>query len=167
MLKHDLSDATAAAVLARNVQETDANLHLDTAPAAGVASYENPARFEGLRQALLADFPPQTLHEQIVADSVLADLWSQKRYPAWEAALVSAQIRGQWDQISADKPGATSAYRTWAACSAFDDTQRSTLRRLLDLHHRLHHASRANADRLRKARDARESPKPRKARQDH
>ncbi|WP_321475115.1 hypothetical protein [uncultured Paludibaculum sp.] len=74
MLKHDLSDATAADLLARNVQETDANLHLDTAPAAGVASHENPARVDGLRQALLGGFPPETLHEQIVADSVLADL---------------------------------------------------------------------------------------------
>ena len=143
------NDAMAAAALARNIQEMDANLNLRSAAAAGVTSYEDPARFHDLRHALVDEFQPRSLHEQIVTTSVAASLWSQRRYSVFEGGLFDAHILDQWDHAA---PGSTAAQRLLQAFQSLTDRERTSLRTLLGLHDRLQHSSRANADRLAKAR---------------
>ncbi|MGJ5813984.1 hypothetical protein [Paludibaculum fermentans] len=151
------NDARAAAALARGIQETDAHLDLESAATAGVSSYEDTARFLELCQDISEGFHPRSLHEQIVAASVASSLWSLKRYARFESGLFNAHLLEEWDQIKPGTPEAAPARRLLQAFRSFTDQERAAFRSLLDLQHRLHHSSRANADRLTQANRSRDA----------
>ncbi|MGJ5819344.1 hypothetical protein [Paludibaculum fermentans] len=151
------NDARAAAALARGIQQTDANLDLHSAAAAAVAAYEDPARFQELCQAISDGFQPRSLHEQVVAASVASSLWSQKRYARFECGLLNARLLEGWDQAAPGTPEAAPARRLLQAVRSLSRREQATLQTLLGLQHRLHFTSRANADRLTRANQARQA----------
>lgn len=145
-------DASAAAALARNIRITDDQLSLLSAAEAGVCSYEDPARFHGYYDDILQEFQPHSLHEQIVANALAANLWSRKRYHAVESGLLDAGLRETWHHFVPGDPAATPARRLLQAFYPLAPTELTTLATLDQLHDHIHRSTRANADRLTKAR---------------
>ncbi|MGJ5814572.1 hypothetical protein [Paludibaculum fermentans] len=150
-------DAMAAAALARNIRLADDQLCLSSADEAGVCSYEDPARFHAYCDDVLQDFQPHSLHEQIVANSVAAHLWSLKRYRGVESGLIDANLRDSWHKVAPGDSAPTPAQRLHQALRPLTSDERTTLTVLDQLHDQLHRASRANADRLAKARRRRDT----------
>ncbi|MGC4054212.1 MAG: hypothetical protein QM757_34435 [Paludibaculum sp.] len=158
-------DAMAAAALARNIRTADDKLCLLTAAEAGVCSYEDPARYHACYDDILREFQPQSLHEQIVANALAAHIWSQKRYRGVESGLIDAHLRETLGQTAPGAPKPSPARRLHQAFLPFTRAELTTLTTLDLLHDRLHHATRANADRLLKARRRRESATKKEANQ--
>ncbi|WP_321471522.1 hypothetical protein [uncultured Paludibaculum sp.] len=158
------SGQRAADPLARRIQEMDANLDLNSAAEAGCASHEILARFQGLRQNLLNEFRPLSLHEQIVAASITTGIWSQRRYPAFESGLLDAYIRDQWDQAAPDSREADPDRRLLRAFHSFTAHEQTTHQTMGSIQHRLHVTTRANAERLLQARRLRAASKRKAAR---
>lgn len=153
MTKYDARyDAMAAAALARNIRITDDQLSLHAAAEAGVCSYEDPARFHGCYDDVLQEFQPHSLHEQIVANSLAANLWSQRRYRGVESGLLDACLRETWHHFAPGDPAATPARRLHQAFYPLAPTELTSLATLDQLHDQIHRSTRANADRLAKAR---------------
>lgn len=159
------TEQRAADALARRIQEMDANLDLYSAAEAGCASHEILARFQGLRQNLLQEFRPLSLHEQIVAASIATGIWSQRRYPAFETGLLDAYIRDQWDQVAPDSRDAGPDRRLPRAFHSFTARELSTYQTMNRIQHRLHATTRANAERLLQTRRLRAASKRKLARQ--
>ncbi|QOY86161.1 hypothetical protein [Paludibaculum fermentans] len=150
-------DAMAAAALARNIRIADDQLSLTAAAEAGVCSYEDPARFHGSYCDVLQEFQPHSLHEHIVANSLAANLWSQRRYRGVESGLLDSCLREASVTAAPGESGATPARRLYQAFRPLSPAELTTLATLDQLHDALHRSTRANADRLAKARRRREA----------